>query len=177
MPRHESNKFLSRPAAVPNVATIVHEATHQLAYNSGLQTRYADNPLWLSEGLAMFFETPDFRSDKGWRKVGSVHPVRLRHFRKALDSRPPDRLERLLRGDAAFRDPETAGTAYAEAWSLSYYLLRNETRSVRRVHAGGCRSIARHPLHGRRASGHVPPPLWRPAYLDQDFLRFMVKLK
>ena len=45
-----------RAAAAPaNVSTIVHEATHQLAFNCGLQTRYADNPMWLSEGLAMFF--------------------------------------------------------------------------------------------------------------------------
>ena len=35
-----------------NVATIIHEATHQLAYNSGMQRRYADNPMWVSEGLA-----------------------------------------------------------------------------------------------------------------------------
>src|SRR5690349_23883131 len=43
-----------------SVATVVHEAVHQLAFNTGLQVRYADNPMWVSEGLAMYFETPDF---------------------------------------------------------------------------------------------------------------------
>ena len=37
----------SRTPVVPErtVATIIHEATHQLAFNSGLQVRFADNPL------------------------------------------------------------------------------------------------------------------------------------
>ena len=39
-----------------NVATIIHEATHQLAYNTGMQTRFSDNPMWVSEGLATCFE-------------------------------------------------------------------------------------------------------------------------
>ena len=45
------SRMLVRPEAERTVATIIHEATHQLAFNSGLQTRFADNPLWLSEGL------------------------------------------------------------------------------------------------------------------------------
>jgi hypothetical protein len=35
----EINQMLSQPAAVPLVATIVHEATHQIAFNCGLSTR------------------------------------------------------------------------------------------------------------------------------------------
>ena len=38
--------------------------------NTGLQTRYADNPFWVSEGLAVFFETPDLRSKNGWNAIG-----------------------------------------------------------------------------------------------------------
>jgi hypothetical protein len=49
------NQVLSQTAAAPLVATIVHEAAHQLAYNRGLQTRLADNPTWFSEGLAVYF--------------------------------------------------------------------------------------------------------------------------
>ncbi|HAC89334.1 MAG TPA: hypothetical protein DCF63_01700, partial [Planctomycetaceae bacterium] len=66
------NQILSRPEAERTVATIVHEAVHQLAFNSGLQVRLADNPLWLSEGLAMFFEAPDLQSPQGW-KIGNVN--------------------------------------------------------------------------------------------------------
>ena len=48
-----------------NVATIVHEATHQLAYNCGVQQRFADNPVWVSEGMAMYFESPNFHAASG----------------------------------------------------------------------------------------------------------------
>jgi len=55
------SQFLSRPDAPQTVATIVHEATHQIAFNCGLHTRYSDCPMWFSEGIALYFETPDRR--------------------------------------------------------------------------------------------------------------------
>ncbi len=36
--------------------TIVHEAVHQLAFNTGVHERLADNPQWIVEGLATMFE-------------------------------------------------------------------------------------------------------------------------
>ena len=69
--------MLARPEAEQSVATIIHEATHQIAFNSGLQTRFADVPLWVSEGMAVFFETPDLQSAKGWRTIGAVNTTRL----------------------------------------------------------------------------------------------------
>ena len=118
------NRVLSQPAAERTVATIVHEATHQLAYNSGLQRRYADNPFWVSEGMAIFFETPDLKSTKGWRTLGGVNRVNLFNFRKYLSARPADSLQTLFLTDERFRDPEQAADAYAEAWALNYFLLR-----------------------------------------------------
>ncbi|MGM0486750.1 MAG: DUF1570 domain-containing protein [Planctomycetota bacterium] len=118
------NHILSQPAAERTVATIVHEATHQLAYNSGLQTRYADNPTWVSEGIAVFFETPDLGSSRGWRSIGGVHPLYLPKFLRSLATRDDDPLTTLLNDDARFRDPKTSSQAYADAWALNYYLLR-----------------------------------------------------
>lgn len=118
------NQILQRPEAERTVATIVHEATHQLAYNSGLQTRYADCPLWVSEGLAIYFETPDLRSTRGWRGVGALHRLYARHFQRSLETRQDDPLMTVLADDARFRDPQTSTDAYADAWALSYYLLR-----------------------------------------------------
>ncbi|MFW6171828.1 MAG: DUF1570 domain-containing protein, partial [Planctomycetota bacterium] len=94
------------------------------AYNSGLQTRYADNPTWVSEGIAVFFETPDLDSSRGWRAIGSVHPLYLPAFLRSLTTRRDDPLMTLLSDDARFRDPKTATQAYADAWALNYYLLR-----------------------------------------------------
>jgi hypothetical protein len=118
------NQILSQPEAERTVATIVHEATHQLAYNSGLQTRLADNPFWVSEGIAVYFETPDLKSSRGWRNVGGVNHFNLFQFRKSLRNRPEDSLVTLLSSDSRFRDSKAATAAYAEAWALNYYLIR-----------------------------------------------------
>jgi hypothetical protein len=120
------NAVLSQPGAERTVATIVHEATHQIAFNSGLQTRFADIPFWVSEGIAIYFETPDLASSKGWRNIGGINRVNLFNFRKSLRSRPADALERLLSDDKRFRDSKTAAEAYAEAWSLNYFLVRTQ---------------------------------------------------
>ena len=121
------NRLLAQPGAEFNVATIVHEATHQLAFNSGLQTRYADIPLWVSEGMAIYFETPDLRSSRGWRTIGAVNHRRLNTFRLGLSGRPENSLETMLADHARFRDTSTAAEAYAEAWALNYYLIKTRT--------------------------------------------------
>ncbi|MEX2118353.1 MAG: DUF1570 domain-containing protein [Pirellulales bacterium] len=118
------NAMLARPEAERTVATIIHEATHQIAFNCGLQTRYADIPLWVSEGIAVFFETPDLGSSKGWRTVGAVNRVRLAAFRNYLRRRPADSLATLIADDKRLRDARQANDAYAEAWALNYFLLR-----------------------------------------------------
>ena len=118
------NAVLSQPGAERTVATIVHEATHQIAFNSGLQRRFADIPFWVSEGIAIYFETPDLGSSKGWRNIGGINRVNLINFRKSLRDRPADALTRLLSDDQRFRDPAQAASAYAEAWALNYFLLR-----------------------------------------------------
>ena len=61
------------------VSTIVHEATHQIAFNSGLHQRLSDCPKWFSEGVAMYCETPDLKSSEGWAGIGAVNRNRLAH--------------------------------------------------------------------------------------------------
>jgi len=126
--RAHINQILSKPGAERTVATIVHEATHQLAYNSGLQTRYAGNPFWVSEGLAVFFESPDLKSSRGWRGIGAKHRVKLAEFKRGVPTRDPNALRDMLTDDAAFRDASTAGAAYADAWAFNYYLLRRRSK-------------------------------------------------
>lgn len=117
------NQILSQPGARPTVATMIHEATHQLAFNCGLHRRYADIPLWVSEGLAVYFETPDLKSSKGWRGIGTLNRSRLAQFLQYSHRRGADSLATLLADDKRFRDPHQAPDAYAEAWALCYYLL------------------------------------------------------
>jgi hypothetical protein len=108
-----------------NIATVVHEAVHQLSFNIGLQTRYADNPVWFSEGMAMYFETPDLEARSGWRTIGQINPVRLDRYRVLAKQRPPE-IRSLLSTDDRFRDPQLALDAYAEAWALHFFLLRTQ---------------------------------------------------
>jgi hypothetical protein len=124
VPRTRVNEILSQPEAARQVATIVHEATHQLCYNTGLQTRLADNPIWVSEGLAMFFETPDLKSTTGWGSIGQVNQHRLDQLRSYLPSRPSDALGSLIRDDDRLKSPESRLNAYAESWAINYYLLK-----------------------------------------------------
>lgn len=119
------DRLLAQLTGTMNVATIIHEATHQLAFNSGLHRRFADNPLWLVEGMAVYFETPDLDSDAGWRGMGRVNPDRLAQFRDyAANRRPAGAVKMLLVEDDRLRDSGTALDAYAEAWALNYFLIR-----------------------------------------------------
>lgn len=121
------NEINRRAAAAPaNVSTIVHEATHQIAYACGLHLRYADTPMWLAEGLAMYFETPDLRTGSGWGTIGRLNQVRLQRFKEFANSgRGSDSLVTLVSSEDRFRDPQQIIAAYDESWALTYFLIRN----------------------------------------------------
>ena len=111
------------------IATVVHEASHQIAFNSGLNRRLSDNPLWLVEGMAVFFETPDLKSRSGWRTVGRVNRARLARFADFVQSRRGrGSLQSLVGSDRRFRENDSAADAYAEAWALNYFLLRTRRK-------------------------------------------------
>ncbi|MEM7476202.1 MAG: DUF1570 domain-containing protein [Planctomycetota bacterium] len=119
------DQILRRPQAERTVATIVHEAVHQIAYNSGLQVRLADNPRWLSEGLAMFFESPSARSKTGWT-MGNVNYHNLIKFKQNFSSRQADSLTSLISSDARLLDSRQATLAYPESWALTYFLINTK---------------------------------------------------
>ena len=122
------SEVLSNPLAIPMVATIIHEGTHQLMFNLGMQTRLADSPLWINEGLAIYFETPNLRNSKGWRSPGLVNHDRLNQFAASIPGRAPDSLQQLIRSDTRFHDPETALIAYGEAWAFNHFLLHRKSK-------------------------------------------------
>jgi hypothetical protein len=104
-----------------NTITLVHEATHQLTFNTGLLDRQADVPLALSEGLAMYAEL--------WRPgprsvLGATNVPRLQVF--ITRTEPPVAwipVEMLLTDDALFQGVNEQ-VAYAEGWVLVHYLLK-----------------------------------------------------
>lgn len=112
-----------------NVSTVVHESIHQIAYNSGFHNRHVRNPVWLVEGMATFFETPDLDAKGGWAGVGNVNRERLERFQQRFNVRPKDSLRKLILDDTLFRQPEMANDAYAEAWALTYFLCKAKSKS------------------------------------------------
>jgi hypothetical protein len=117
-------EFLATPSASGQVSTIVHEATHQIAFNSGLHQRLSDCPKWFSEGMAMYCETPDLGRGKGWAGIGVVNRPRLSQFHDYVQKpRLADSLKTLISGDARLVNPKQAVDAYAESWALTYFLI------------------------------------------------------
>ena len=126
--RREITRMLSTPVAEPLVATIVHEATHQVAFNTGIMQRMAELPLWYVEGMAVYFEAPDAGSSRGWRGIGKVNYRRLATFRRNLPNWNEGTLRNLIATDKPLRDPRTAGNAYADAWALNYFLIKRRSK-------------------------------------------------
>lgn len=123
------NDSLSQGESLRTVATIIHEATHQIAFNCGMHTRLSDTPLWLCEGVAIYFETPDLSSSKGWRGIGAVNQPRVAQWRDYVRRRPADSLARLIEDDRRFRDARQSLDAYAEAWLLTYFLINQRSKA------------------------------------------------
>jgi len=176
------SQVLARPEGKATVAAIVHEATHQIAFNCGLHVRYLDCPLWYSEGIATYFETPDLASSssfKGWRGIGKVNEARLSRFRDYLRSRPTYSLKSLVSSDERFLDPKQAIDAYAEAWALTYYLLQSPAR--RKQYALYVKALSeKDPL--APDSAELRLKLFERAFgdwqqLDRDFVRAMARLR
>jgi hypothetical protein len=107
---------------------IIHEATHQTAFNTGLHSRYARPPLWVVEGLATMFEAPGVYDSLHYTQPGDrVNRGRLKDFRTAIEkNHKPELLEALVASDKFFH--MNPGAAYAEAWAFSFFLVENEPR-------------------------------------------------
>jgi hypothetical protein len=108
-----------------NAETIIHEATHQTAFNVGVHRRFAEQPRWLVEGLAMMFEARGVWDAKStYTRPDRINRGRLVDFQHGLDNRSGNTLKQLIASDQMFRSRPRE--AYAEAWTLSFYL--SETR-------------------------------------------------
>jgi hypothetical protein len=113
------------------VATIVHEAVHQLAFNSGVQVRLADNPVWFSEGLALCFEQTTPRTPLLWTRPNLVNARHHSEFvRLAGNSTAFIPFEELIQHDRFFQQSEAAAAAYAESWGLTTWLIRERPKQL-----------------------------------------------
>jgi hypothetical protein len=108
-----------------NADTIIHEATHQTAFNTGVHRRFGSTPRWLVEGLGTMFEAEGvWDSAHHSSRASRYNRGRLAQFQRLLASRPAKLLEDIIVHDRLFQS--NVDRAYAEAWALSFFLV--ETR-------------------------------------------------
>jgi hypothetical protein len=160
-----------------NADTIIHEATHQTAFNTGVHRRFAVAPRWLVEGLAMMFEAPGVHSS---RQFGSqqdrINRDRLAQFKRLVEKHQAAPLESLIASDNLFQTD--VNTAYAYAWALSFYLVETQPQKYSKYLA----MTAKRPVFedystAARVADFMTTLGANQSQLDARFLRFMAELK
>lgn len=111
-----------------NLATVMHEAAHQTAFNVGIHMRAGGSPVWLIEGLGCLFEAEGIYDAFHHRsQADRLNEGRLRDFKSIKNS---GNLESFLMGivasDKKFR--QDMGRSYAAAWALTFYLSEKQPR-------------------------------------------------
>jgi hypothetical protein len=181
---HETNRITLYDAGgdgkrwQDNAAVVIHEATHQTAFNTGVHSRYAPPPPWVAEGLATVFEARGVYDSGQYKSVADrVNARRLGDFRAALEKKHrPELLEALVASDRFFEVNPAAG--YAEAWAFTFFLVETEPRKYAQYLA---RTADRPPFSeydtARRLGDFtaVFGKDWR--MLESRFLRFMAEVK
>ena len=125
----DTQKLLSQP---DNIRTVIHEAIHQVGYNTGMHPRHAPNPVWICEGLALLHEVPNTRNRDGWTPGTPERPplnaLRLTHLRAHSENFRLESIQKMIQDDTLFAKPETALENYALAWGLTYYLVKKQPK-------------------------------------------------
>jgi len=97
------------------LSTLYHEGTHQ--FITLVLGRANRPPLWVNEGLAVYFENSTWR--KGKLRTGIIPRKRLLHLQHSLRQGKMVHLADLIqRGRPTFD-----GLCYAESWSLVYFFV------------------------------------------------------
>jgi len=107
-----------------DVATVSHEAIHQLAANSGLFPRDGTFVRWVHEGLASYFESS---KNASWRGAGVVDHDRIDYYRLLEGDSVRGSLDFIV-SDLGFLVEATLGDqlpAYGQAWALTHFLINN----------------------------------------------------
>ncbi len=111
-----------------NAETIIHEAAHQAAFNTGIHSRFAHPPRWVAEGIGMMFESRGVYDSGRYTTQGDrINLGRLRSFKSmSAGRRKKGSLAEMISSDRVFQaDPLRA---YAEAWALTFYLAETQPR-------------------------------------------------
>jgi hypothetical protein len=106
--------------------TAIHETVHQAAFNTGLHNRLCTVPRWLTEGLAMMFESNGVNNQRKFPSITDrINRERLLTLRKMYRAGIGEgKLESMVKSDRSFQtDPQYA---YALSWGLTFYLAEKK---------------------------------------------------
>jgi len=131
----EIRPVLRHPGSDNYIRTIIHEAVHQVGFNTGMHSWFAPLPAWLCEGLAIFHEVPNpntaTRDQNAWTLGPHVNTYRLAQLRKYLEKpHQASPFRNMIADDNLFHRPETALDNYALAWGLTYYLVKKRPKEM-----------------------------------------------
>ena len=106
--------------------TIVHEATHQSAFNTNIQSRFSPPPLWMAEGLAMLFEAPGYSRSKQFAKP--KHRINKRRLAALKKLKPlsslPARMVGVIGDKRLFESKPLE--YYTLSWALTWFLAEEK---------------------------------------------------
>jgi len=111
-----------------NAETIIHEAAHQSAFNTGVHTRFASPPRWLVEGLGTLFEARGVWQSRTYpNQADRLNRARLTAWQVYNHrGRPKSAIAEIVASDRIFSTNPSG--AYGEAWMLSFFLLETSPK-------------------------------------------------
>lgn len=160
-----------------NAETIVHEAIHQMAFNTGVHSRYCMPPRWVAEGLGTMFEARGVWNSKQFSQQSDrVNQYRHLAFKEYVKKRKAGSLAEFITTERLFEsDPEGA---YAEAWALTFFLFETQPKRyveyLQRTAARPAFSDYRDPDRLTDFTKSFGPDL---RMLEKRYLKFMAGLK
>ena len=120
----ETNYLYVRMSECYSFATPLHEAIHQLCFNTGVLSRLAPVPVWFSEGMATGFE------GSGEEVKGDPRKLSLVYGKVIAENGLPRGVDwnQVADGDKLFRGDIFAGEAYLQAWAMHWYFVSNHAK-------------------------------------------------
>lgn len=104
---------------------LAHEATHQFQHLVLGSGSFIKTPIWVVEGLAVFFESAFYDGKKVI--IGTIPVDRLRSLKRLIKSKRYIRIRELIRTPQR----KFTGIHYAHAWGLIYWMIYTNNRNRR----------------------------------------------
>ena len=161
-----------------NASTIIHEATHQTAFNTGVHSRFALPPRWIAEGLGMLYESPGVYDSRNHPdQAQRVNRDRLEQFRQLVRAgRPAGNFLNLIGSDRLFET--NTDVAYAESWAFAFYLAETQPRKyIELLRKTATRADFEPYSQAQRTADFTAIFGKDPRMMDAQFLRFIAELR